>query len=130
MNAVSRIALYPQFTNIQTSWVNMGPQGAKVCLNAGANDLGGTRMNESISRAAGAAHGQEMPPESMEKLILELGRTPAQRPTLFESVSEARASASFGAKYIIIVADRKIVIPSRFVALSVSLIPKASLFQT
>ena len=97
MHAVSRIVLHPHFTNIQTSWVKMGPQGAKACLKAGANDLGGTLMNESISRAAGAAHGQEMPPESMEKLILELGRTPAQRTTLYESVSEERASASFGA---------------------------------
>ena len=97
MHAVSRIALYPHFTNIQTSWVKMGPQGAKVCLNAGANDLGGTLMNESISRAAGAAHGQEMPPERMEQLILELGRTPAQRTTLYESVSEERVSTSFRA---------------------------------
>ena len=97
MHAVARIALHPHFTNIQTSWVKMGPQGAKACLEAGANDLGGTLMNESISRAAGAAHGQEMPPERMEQLICEMGRTPAQRTTLYEEVSEERVSASFDA---------------------------------
>ncbi|HLY00535.1 MAG TPA: 5-amino-6-(D-ribitylamino)uracil--L-tyrosine 4-hydroxyphenyl transferase CofH, partial [Roseiarcus sp.] len=59
MHAVARLALHPHITNIQTSWVKMGPQGAAQCLNAGANDLGGTLMNESISRAAGTEHGQE-----------------------------------------------------------------------
>ena len=66
MHAVSRLALHPLITNIQTSWVKMGPDGAALCLNAGANDLGGTLMNESISRAAGTQHGQEFPPEAME----------------------------------------------------------------
>ena len=54
MHAVARLALHPLITNIQTSWVKMGPEGVGACLNAGANDLGGTLMNESISRAAGA----------------------------------------------------------------------------
>ena len=62
MHAVARLALHPLITNIQTSWVKMGPDGAALCLNAGANDLGGTLMNESISRAAGTQHGQEFPP--------------------------------------------------------------------
>ena len=66
MHAVARLALHPLITNIQTSWVKMGPDGAALCLNAGANDLGGTLMNESISRAAGTQHGQEFPPEAME----------------------------------------------------------------
>ncbi len=66
MHAVARLALHPHITNIQTSWVKMGPQGAAACLEAGANDLGGTLMNESISRAAGTEHGQEFPPEAME----------------------------------------------------------------
>ena len=66
MHAVARLALHPLITNIQTSWVKMGPEGAALCLNAGANDLGGTLMNESISRAAGTQHGQEFPPEAME----------------------------------------------------------------
>ena len=74
MHAVSRLVLHPLITNIQTSWVKMGPEGAAMCLNAGANDLGGTLMNESISRAAGTQHGQEFPPEAMEQLIGSLAR--------------------------------------------------------
>ena len=69
MHSVARLALHPLITNIQTSWVKMGPEGAALCLNAGANDMGGTLMNESISRAAGTQHGQEFPPEAMEGLI-------------------------------------------------------------
>ena len=73
MHAVARLVLHPLITNIQTSWVKMGPEGAALCLNAGANDLGGTLMNESISRAAGTQHGQEFPPEAMEALIGSIG---------------------------------------------------------
>ena len=97
MHAVARLALNPHVTNIQTSWVKMGPQGAAACLNAGANDLGGTLMNESISRAAGTQHGQEFPPEAMEDLILSLGRFPQQRTTLYAPVPEERRAASLGA---------------------------------
>jgi len=81
IHAVSRLVLHPHITNIQTSWVKMGIQGAKMCLNAGANDLGGTLMNESISRAAGATHGQELGPEEIRKLISSIGRAPQQRTT-------------------------------------------------
>ena len=59
----------------------MGIEGAKMCLNAGANDLGGTLMNESISRAAGATHGQELGPEDIRKLNGLIGRAPQQRTT-------------------------------------------------
>jgi FO synthase len=97
MHAVARLALNPLVTNIQTSWVKMGPDGAAQCLAAGANDLGGTLMNESITRAAGAAHGQEMPPEAMERIIAGLGRTPYQRTTLYGAADAARIAASFGA---------------------------------
>ena len=83
MHAVARLALHPLIPNIQTSWVKMGPEGAAACLDAGANDLGGTLMNESISRAAGAQHGQELPPDAMEALIRSLGRAPRQRTTLY-----------------------------------------------
>ena len=69
IHAVARLVLHPQIQNIQTSWVKMGPEGVKHCLNAGVNDLGGTLMNESITRAAGTVHGQEMLPEWMESLI-------------------------------------------------------------
>ena len=97
MHAVARLALHPHLTNIQTSWVKMGRNGATACLQAGANDLGGTLMNESITRAAGALHGQEMSPEAMEALIRAIGRQPRQRTTLYAAVADDRASASFGA---------------------------------
>lgn len=83
MHAVARLVLHPLIPNIQTSWVKMGIEGASACLQAGANDLGGTLMNESISRAAGAKHGQEMTPARMESLIRGLGRIPRQRTTLY-----------------------------------------------
>jgi FO synthase len=97
MHAVARLALHPLITNIQTSWVKMGPEGAAMCLNAGANDLGGTLMNESISRAAGTQHGQEFPPEAMEGLISSIGRMPRQRSTAYGPVPQDRQAASFGA---------------------------------
>ncbi len=87
MHAVARLVLHPVFTNIQVSWVKMGPEGLKACLQAGANDAGGTLMNESITRAAGGAHGQELPPHDMERLIREIGRQPRQRTTLYETTS-------------------------------------------
>ena len=94
MHAVARLALHPVIANIQTSWVKMGREGAAACLRAGANDIGGTLMNESITRAAGASHGQEFPPEEIEALVERLGRTPAQRTTLYERASAARRAAA------------------------------------
>lgn len=88
MHAVARLALHPLITNIQTSWVKLGPIGVAACLQGGANDLGGTLMNESISRAAGTTHGQEMPPAEMEKLIRSIGRNPRQRSTLYGRISQ------------------------------------------
>ena len=97
MHAVGRLALHPHIQNIQTSWVKMGVEGAQAALRSGANDLGGTLMNESISRAAGAAHGQEMPPERMEEAIRAIGRTPRQRTTLYGLPDPERTRLSFGA---------------------------------
>jgi FO synthase len=97
MHAVARLALHPLISNIQVSWVKLGPEGAAACLAAGANDLGGTLMNESISRAAGNEHGEELPPEAMEALIRQAGRRPEQRTTLYRAVDEERRNASFGA---------------------------------
>jgi FO synthase len=94
MHSVARLALHPVIPNIQTSWVKMGPAGAAICLEAGANDLGGTLMNESISRAAGTQHGQEFPPDAMEALIRSIGREPQQRDTLYRPVPEERRAAS------------------------------------
>ena len=98
MHSIARLVLHPAITNIQTSWVKMGPAGAAICLNAGANDLGGTLMNESISRAAGTQHGQEFPPDAMEALIRSIGRTPQQRTTLYGEVTDERRTASFNAQ--------------------------------
>jgi FO synthase len=97
IHAVGRLALHPSITNIQASWVKLGPAGALAALNAGANDLGGTLMNESISRAAGAAHGEEMPPEAMERMIRAAGRTPRQRTTLYGTPPTDQVARSFGA---------------------------------
>ncbi|CAA9491025.1 MAG: 7,8-didemethyl-8-hydroxy-5-deazariboflavin synthase subunit 1 / 7,8-didemethyl-8-hydroxy-5-deazariboflavin synthase subunit 2 [uncultured Rubrobacteraceae bacterium] len=83
MHAVGRIALHGHIDNVQVSWVKLGAEGAKACLQAGCNDLGGTLMNESISRAAGAAHGQEMTPSDLEAMIREVGRTSRRRNTLY-----------------------------------------------
>jgi FO synthase len=75
----------------------MGPEGAALCLEAGANDLGGVLMNESITRAAGAMHGQEMGPDELERLIRRSGRRPRQRTTLYGVAATARpASAGRG----------------------------------
>ena len=97
MHAVSRLVLHPLIPNIQVSWVKLGPDGAAACLKAGANDLGGTLMNESISRAAGTEHGQEFSPERMDSLIGSLGRTPRQRTTLYGDAPAERQEASYAA---------------------------------
>lgn len=86
MHAVARMALRGYIDNIQVSWVKCGIDGCLEILQAGANDLGGTLMNESISRAAGAAHGQEVTPAEMRAAISSLQRVPAQRTTLYEIV--------------------------------------------
>jgi FO synthase len=98
MHAVARLALHPVVQNIQTSWVKMGRDGVASCLQAGANDLGGTLMNESITRAAGALHGEETPPEMMEEIISALGRQSRQRTTLYGDAPPERVAASFGAR--------------------------------
>jgi FO synthase len=98
MHAVARLVLHPGIANIQASWVKMGPEGARACLDAGANDLGGVLMNESITRAAGAGFGQEMSPARLEALIRSIGRRPRQRTTLYGPVPAARRAAGFAAR--------------------------------
>jgi FO synthase len=120
VHAVARLALHPWITNIQVSWVKLGAQGVAAALRAGVNDLGGTLMNESISRSAGAEHGQEFPPESMEELIRSAGRIPRQRTTLYGDVPEERRLASFGAEPLAEprnppVKDARLVAPPRLV---------------
>ncbi len=92
MHAVARLVLHPLIRNIQTSWVKMGPDGAGLCLQAGANDLGGTLMDETITRSAGASHGQEMTPQTMRAIIARLGRLPRQRTTSYGDVPVERYS--------------------------------------
>lgn len=94
MHAVSRLVLSPLIANIQTSWVKMGEAGMKACLQAGANDLGGTLMNESITRAAGAEHGEEFSVDEMIRLIKSSGRTAQQRSTSYGKVSKERMEAA------------------------------------
>jgi len=92
MHAVARIAYAGDLDNIQVSWVKMGAEGARQVLQAGVNDLGGTLMDENISRAAGAQHGQRMGVEELEAIVAPLGRPLVQRSTLY-----ALAGASPGA---------------------------------
>ena len=98
MHAVARLALHPAIPNIQTSWVKMGPDGASVCLRSGGNDLGGTLMDETITRSAGAGHGREMPPRAMEALIRSIGRTPRQRTTIYGELPAERHRHAIAAR--------------------------------
>ena len=97
MHAVSRLVLHPLIQNIQTSWVKLGKLGTAACLGAGANDLGGTLMNESISRAAGSSHGQEFSPTAIRRFVEGLGRPVKQRTTLYETVAPKRQHAAINA---------------------------------
>jgi FO synthase len=90
MHSVARLTLHGYIHNIQSSWVKMGHKGVIATLNAGCNDLGGTLMNESISRAAGTTHGQETSPQLMAELIRSASREPHQRNTRYGEVSEER----------------------------------------
>lgn len=84
MYAISRLMLDPWIVNVQATWVKQGARLAQACLAAGANDFGGTLMNESISTSAGAAHGQFLHPAEIRRWIREAGRTPVQRTTTYK----------------------------------------------
>jgi 7,8-didemethyl-8-hydroxy-5-deazariboflavin synthase CofH subunit len=84
MHALARLLLGPSFRNIQSSWVKEGPKMAQYLLTAGANDVGGTLINESISTSAGAGFGQLVPPAELRRMIREAGRVPARRGTTYE----------------------------------------------
>ncbi|WP_394295690.1 5-amino-6-(D-ribitylamino)uracil--L-tyrosine 4-hydroxyphenyl transferase CofH [Candidatus Methanoperedens nitratireducens] len=90
-HALARVLLYPHIRNIQASWVKLGKKLAQSALNAGANDLGGTLMEENISRSAGSRNGEYMAPEEFEHLIREINRIPQQRDTLYRSINETIA---------------------------------------
>jgi FO synthase len=97
MHALARLVLHPLVTNIQASWVKLGAEGLTAMLDAGVNDCGGTLMNESISRAAGTQHGQELPPQRMEAVISGARRVARQRTTLYRPVEPDRQRLSFAA---------------------------------
>jgi FO synthase len=101
MHAIARLVFHGQIDSIQASWVKMGPEGLAACLDAGVNDLGGTLMNESITRAAGAQHGQEMAPAAMDALIKAHGRIPKHRTTLYGEVDTDRQAVSYQSKPLI-----------------------------
>jgi len=86
MIAISRILLYPEIRNIQASWVKMGLKLAQAALHVGANDLGGTLMEENISKSAGATAGEYLTPEELRELIAVAGRVPRQRDTLYNLI--------------------------------------------
>jgi 7,8-didemethyl-8-hydroxy-5-deazariboflavin synthase CofH subunit len=86
MHALARLFLGPTFRNIQSSWVKEGPKLAQFLLASGANDVGGTLINESISTSAGAGYGQLVPPAELRRLIRDAGRVPAQRNTEYELI--------------------------------------------
>lgn len=98
MHAVARLVLHPLIPHIQASWVKLGAEGVTACLNAGVNDLGGTLMNESITRAAGASHGQEFSPEYLESLIAASGRVHRQRTTLYAVPDAAQMARAYAAE--------------------------------
>ncbi len=97
MHAVARLVFHGLIANIQASWVKMGLDGVAACLNAGVNDLGGTLMNESITRAAGAAYGQEWTPGAIEDTIRNMGRVPRMRNTLYADAPEERYQTAMNA---------------------------------
>ncbi|MEH6634534.1 MAG: 5-amino-6-(D-ribitylamino)uracil--L-tyrosine 4-hydroxyphenyl transferase CofH [Halioglobus sp.] len=97
MHAVARLVFHGLIDNIQASWVKMGQAGVAACLDAGVNDLGGSLMNESITRAAGSGHGQEWTPPFMEQQIFAAGRIPRMRSTLYNDVSPERRASAFAA---------------------------------
>ena len=87
MHAVARIAYHGHIPNIQASWVKLGIDGTRQLLQAGVNDVGGTLMDENISRAAGATHGQRMDASGFQAMADSLGRPLAQRTTLYGRVN-------------------------------------------
>ena len=101
MHAVARLALNRQITNIQTSWVKLGEKGTQMCLKAGANDLGGTLMNETITRSAGATHGEEKTPHALEAIIQDAGRIARQRTTLYKKAPKGQRTNSYNPEQLV-----------------------------
>ena len=92
MHAVARLVLHPHIQNVQASWVKMGLEGLQACLHAGANDIGGTLIDESITRSAGASHGQHVDADMLRELAMQSGRIPWQRTTLYQEIPQDQVS--------------------------------------
>jgi 7,8-didemethyl-8-hydroxy-5-deazariboflavin synthase CofH subunit len=105
LHALARLMLGASFRNIQCSWVKEGPKLAQMLLTAGANDLGGTLINESISTSAGAPYGQLVPPAELRRLVRDLGRVPAQRSTTYQILKLHEDPAGDGPEPLDTVAD-------------------------
>ena len=105
VHALARFLLAGSINNIQVSWVKLNRRLSQLCLHAGANDYGGTLMEENISREAGATAGQYTSPEDFQSLILEMGRIPAERNTTYSRINiktplaECTAEQSFEAEF-------------------------------
>jgi FO synthase len=93
VTAMARLLLHPVIPNIQTSWVKLGPDGAAEMLRGGANDLGGTLMEETISRMAGSSYGSYMSVRDLKAVAAAAGRPTRQRTTTYGEVSTERAAA-------------------------------------
>jgi FO synthase len=98
VHALARLLLAGSINNIQVSWVKLNRKLSQLCLHAGANDYGGTLMEENISREAGATAGQYTSPEDFQSLILEMGRIPAERNTTYSRIHIRRPLAEFTAE--------------------------------
>ncbi len=90
LHALSRILLYPHVKNIQASWVKLGRNLAQSALTCGANDLGGTLMEEQISKSAGSTNGEYVAPSEFKAMIKQIGRLPQQRDTLYRILDEGQ----------------------------------------
>jgi FO synthase len=86
MHAVARLHYATLIDNIQVSWVKIGPEGTRMILNSGANDIGGTLMDENISRAAGAVHSHALDVATLRSIVAPIGRPMTQRTTLYQGV--------------------------------------------
>ena len=91
LHALARVLLYPYIKNIQASWVKLGKKLAQSALTCGANDLGGTLIEEKISKSAGSKSGEYMAPVEFERLIREIHRIPQQRTTLYNYIDNKQS---------------------------------------
>jgi FO synthase len=94
MHAMARILLHGSIRNIQVSWVKLGVEGSQLMMRGGCNDFGGTLMEETISRMAGAAHGIRMEPHQFDEAIRAIGRIPARRTTTYDTITLVDAARS------------------------------------